>query len=134
MALDLVVVGDIGGTNSRLCLFSIPRGAQIIKGESAPGSCCFEKVYKNASFPSFLEIMKAFFLDGAEVMRAHSRPLAGCLAVAGPVSENMVSLTNRGWNICGKTLGEELGMRKLLLVNDFVGQGNGSSVRSVSSC
>lgn len=43
---DLVLCGDIGGTNSRLRLFQVQPGA-LIEGIQVPGELAFERQYAN---------------------------------------------------------------------------------------
>lgn len=53
-------------------------------------------------------------------------PTTACLAVAGPVSNNHATLTNRShWEIDGKALGDALGLKRCRVVNDFVAMGYG---------
>lgn len=53
-------------------------------------------------------------------------PAAACLAVAGPVKDNMVRFTNRDtWSIDGDKLQEDMGIRRIRLMNDFVAVGYG---------
>jgi glucokinase len=53
------------------------------------------------------------------------KPLTVCLACAGPIVNNTVSFTNRAWVIDGTALAKTMGLRKVDLVNDFVGMGYG---------
>ena len=51
-----------------------------------------------------------------------------CLAVAGPVKNNVVRFTNRSsdaWVIDGYVIAEQLGIRSVLLINDFLAVGYG---------
>ncbi len=78
--------------------------------------------YLNQEHRSFADIARVF-LKAAGQTRA---PLCGCLAVAGPVQDNRVLLTNRdGWIIDGAELAAQLGMLKVRLINDFLGVGYG---------
>eukprot|EP00640_Fibrocapsa_japonica_P001316 CAMPEP_0113934978 /NCGR_PEP_ID=MMETSP1339-20121228/2224_1 /TAXON_ID=94617 /ORGANISM="Fibrocapsa japonica" /LENGTH=380 /DNA_ID=CAMNT_0000936987 /DNA_START=139 /DNA_END=1281 /DNA_ORIENTATION=- /assembly_acc=CAM_ASM_000762 len=93
------------------------------RGQKAPGALVFEKTYPNEKFDAFVDIVK-LFLDESGVK--DRRPAAACLAVAGPVKSNSVTLTNRGWStIEGKKLERQLGIERVKLVNDFVGTGFG---------
>ena len=66
--------------------------------------------------------MRAFLAEAA----VSKPPVTACLAVAGPVKNNIVRFTNRdSWEIDGDKIGEELKIKKVLLINDFVAAGYG---------
>jgi glucokinase len=46
-------------------------------------------------------------------------PRAALLAVAGPVTSNSVTLTNRGWQVDGATIRHILGIPEVRVLNDF---------------
>lgn len=53
-------------------------------------------------------------------------PTTACLAVAGPVANNRAQLTNRSsWVIDGQVLGNQLGLERIRVINDFVAMGYG---------
>jgi glucokinase len=81
----------------------------------------FKKAYQNQAFASFADIVTAF-LKEANVSTA---PVAACFAVAGPVAHNRVCFTNINWTLDGELLSKDLGIKSVLLVNDFVAQGYG---------
>ena len=83
---EMVLCGDLGGTNSRLVLFEVtgagattPTAAITQVGNQYPA---FKKTYKNADFVTFNEIVHTFI---AESSINELTIVAGCLAVAGPV-------------------------------------------------
>jgi glucokinase len=119
---DTVLVGDIGGTNTRLQLFSIARDASFTegKGDRAPGSLIKEEQFLNGDFPTFDAVV-------AEFMKsiAGAPPASACFAVAGPVENNCVNFTNRDWVIDGAKLSSSLQIGKVRLINDFVANGYG---------
>ncbi|EDQ84837.1 uncharacterized protein MONBRDRAFT_34533 [Monosiga brevicollis MX1] len=127
---DFVICGDIGGTNSRLALFEVPAGTAQAK-ESRIGDLhhlIHSHNYKNDKFSSFTEVVQKFIVDAhqenPEVKRITIS--TACFAVAGPVSDNVVRLTNRGeWNIAAKELESSFGIQEVRLVNDFVANGFG---------
>ena len=52
--------------------------------------------------------------------------MTACLAVAGPVKNNVVVFTNRdSWSIDGDMIGKQLGIKRVRLVNDFLAAGYG---------
>jgi glucokinase len=108
----LVIVGDCGGTNTRLSLWEIPEGAPKPKrGEKAPGTLKFDKKYLNEKFSDFVTIVKQFMQDA----NCTATPDDACLACAGPILDNTVSFTNieNGWFIDGKELEKVLGIKKV---------------------
>lgn len=88
-----------------------------------------KKSYQNQDYTSFGEVVRAF-LKEANVSKP---PVSACLAVAGPVRNNVVRFTNRdSWEIDGDQIGEELGIKKVFLINDFVAAGYGVLTLNVS--
>lgn len=80
------------------------------------------KKYENQDFKSFSEILRQFLVDA----HLFKPPIAACLAVAGPVDNNVVRFTNRGsWTIDGDQIAQEFGIKVVELVNDFVAAGYG---------
>ena len=76
------------------------------------------KKYENQEFVSFIEVLETFLGDAG----VQKPPLVACLAVAGPVKNNVVRFTNRAsdaWVIDGYVIAEQLGIRSVLLINDF---------------
>ncbi|KAH8064336.1 dihydrolipoyllysine-residue succinyltransferase [Aureococcus anophagefferens] len=113
-ASDLLLIGDVGGTNSRLQLHEMAR--------SEVAECAFDGTGCAAAAASG----KLFFRDEA-LADAHLAVV--CLAVAGVVKNNACQLTNRDalWRIDGAALDAALpkGAAKVVLVNDFLGAGYG---------
>lgn len=106
----MILAGDIGGTNSRLAIFD----SNLTKIE--------EKVFKNAGRGSLEEII-------AEFREPFSHPLdRACFAVAGPVAEGKVTLTNLSWHLEEKQLGSELKIPVVGLINDLMGHAEGIEV------
>jgi len=98
-----VLVGDVGGTNARFALARrTEAGFSLERHQSFPA----EQV------PSFLEAVRAF-IDGCE-----DTPTGGVLAVAGPVIDGEVDLTNSPWRISEAEL-VRLGQGSIRLINDF---------------
>ena len=118
---DLVLVGDVGGTNTRLQLYKIATADALTPGAKAPGALLYEKQYLNGDFSSFDAVVAAFM----QAAKASVPPASACFAVAGPVESNRVSFTNRDWVIDGAALEKSLGIAKVRLINDFVANGYG---------
>lgn len=101
---DGVLVGDIGGTNVRFALASRQDGKLRIEH--------FEKLAGDG-FASFDDALEQY-LDqtGAEVS-------AACFALAGPVENQEVTLTNRGWHVSAGAVKARFGFQDVCLINDF---------------
>jgi glucokinase len=99
------LVADIGGTNARFALADLETLA-VAEVASLPG----------AAFPSLQEAARAYLAT------ATTRPTVGAFAVAGPVSEERMQLTNSSWVFSRAELEAALGMDRVVLVNDFEAQ------------
>ena len=87
------------------------------------GTLILSKEYKNNDHESFDEVF-ALFLKEAGL--SNEPPLTACIAVAGPVKDNMVRFTNRdGWIIAGRHIEEKFQIKSVQLVNDFLAAGYG---------
>ena len=95
------LIGDIGGTNTRLAL-----------GQEGPGGSN-RRSFRNAEHES-LEAIIGQYLQSHE-----ARPAAAALAVAGPVRGGRVRLTNRGWMVDATNLKRKFSLDYCRVVNDF---------------
>ena len=103
MADLTLLVGDVGGTNARFALARRVEGRIVLDHhESFPAH----------EHPTFLGGVKAF-LDGCDV-----KPSGGVLAVAGPVTDGAIDLTNSPWRVSEGEL-QTLGLNPVRLINDF---------------
>lgn len=96
------LVADIGGTHARFALAA--RGARIAAAD---------QVCDCAAHPSIEAAIESF------LRTRNVRPGAACLAVAGPVDGDEVSLTNGPWRFSTAQLRDRLGLAKLVVINDF---------------
>lgn len=101
------LVGDIGGTHTRLCLAA---GGALIE-ESW-------KRYTNAEFHSAEALIGAYLQDAPLVSHL-------CLAAAGPVVGHSLALTNHPWVLERMRLTALTEGAQVTLVNDMQGQGHG---------
>lgn len=117
-----LLVGDVGGTNARLTLYATPTNDASV-GDVSTHSVISQKNFKNADFPHFHDILRAFISQAG----GHSTQVDSCcLAVAGPVTGNSIVFTNRdGWVIDGPSIEKEFGITNVKLINDFVANGFG---------
>ena len=131
----LVIGGDIGGTNSRLALYSVPKGLSLDAFANDIdfdyGQWLYTYTYPNDHFECFDDIF-SIFLKGCEEKILKDLGLsklsvgAVCLAVAGPIADNKVQMTNKGkWNLDGAKIAEKFKIPRVTLINDFVAQGYG---------
>lgn len=98
-----LLVGDVGGTNARFAIAHMVNGRPTLEHhESFPAE----------RYPTFLEGVKAF-IDGCEV-----KPTGGVIAVAGPVTDGEIDLTNSPWRVSEAEL-QTLGLNPVRLINDF---------------
>ncbi len=98
---DRILLGDIGGTNLRF--------AWMAGEETSPLT-----VLPRAEYQGLADAI-ADHLEKS----GSSRPDAMALAVAGPVRDNRVVMTNAGWHLDAAALGHRLGVPRVHLVNDF---------------
>lgn len=101
-----MLVGDIGGTHARFATVDV----------AAPVPWRLENRQDFAiDFPSFDQALQEY----RQRAGLSQVPAAACIAVAGPISNGQVHLTNRHWLISENTL-RQFGCRSALLINDFI--------------
>jgi glucokinase len=105
----MILAGDVGGTKTRLGLFSILKDNYRF---------IFEKSFPSKNYKK-LEIIVRDFLKGQKKIGA------ACLGVAGPVINGMAKATNLPWVINTKSLQKELCLEKVGLINDLVANAYG---------
>jgi glucokinase len=98
---DLLLAGDIGGTNARLRLCD--RKLRTVD----------EAVFPSAGAPSLANIV------GRYLRSRKAKVSAAVLGIAGPVIGGAVRATNLPWKADEKSLARDLGIPKLKLVNDL---------------
>lgn len=106
------LVGDIGGTRSRLALTDGDHALQEVR------------VFRNDDYADFNSLL------GDYLGRLAQMPAAACLAVAGPIADDGRSarLTNRDWRIDLAMLEQQFGLKQARLVNDFAAAAMGVTV------
>jgi glucokinase len=103
-----VLVADLGGTNTRIALAD---GAVLRQGSI--------RRYSNAAYPGLTPLVRAYLADIA------AEPCAAvCLSVAGPVRDGVAQMTNLDWRLDAAVLAEELGIPRVMLLNDLQAQGH----------
>lgn len=100
----MLLVGDIGGTTTRLALVS---------KESGPRKFVTEREYRNVDFHGLEPIVEAFLASSGP------RPTSAAFDVAGPVIDGHVHLTNLLWNLDEAALARSLHLERVTLLNDL---------------
>ncbi len=98
-----LLIADIGGTNARFALASRDK----VAFENARTLQC-------ADFASSIAAIR-HYLD--EVSAAD--PEVVCLAAAGPVVDESISVTNNHWTMSAREIRDDLGASRVKLMNDF---------------
>lgn len=101
-----VLVGDVGGTNVRFARASLNGSSIQVDGFSKlPGD----------DYASLGDAL-ADYCKGGGLNCAKASAL---FALAGPISDGEVDLTNRNWHVSAKGLKSRFGLEEVRLVNDF---------------
>jgi len=114
MKKKYVLVGDIGGTNTKLGIFNIKKNKPVL---------IFLLKFKSNEFRSIIPAIKKMLSYAKE----HNIKLnKACLAVAGPVSANrdFCNLTYVKWNVNTKEILKKTSL-ETFLINDFEAIGYG---------
>ncbi|WP_028579903.1 glucokinase [Desulfogranum japonicum] len=100
----MLLVGDIGGTNTRLAVFAREQG------DSTP---LVKKKYPSQEYCCLEDIVTSF-------MKEHGLfPDKGVFGVAGPVKRNRARITNLPWIIDGEELQSATCLTQAVLLNDI---------------
>lgn len=113
--MTLLLTGDIGGTKTIL---------QLVQTSGENRETLHEKRYSSRDFPDLVPMVQQFL---AEAGKSGEKivPQKACFAIAGPVVNNTVKLTNLTWLLDAKRLESELGFAPISLINDFAAVGYG---------
>ncbi len=95
------LIGDIGGTHTRLVVFD-----EIIQWDTV-------KKYQNDEFSSLDEIITDY------LKTIPTPPATAAFSIAGPVHQGEVTLTNRSWRIAEKQLQAAFHLEYCQVINDF---------------
>lgn len=98
----MILVGDIGGSNTRLALAAAQAGTVTLAER---------RQYGNDAAAGLAELLRTYLAEAPA-------PQAACLAVAGPTDGRTVHLTNLDWQIDAAAISGEFGF-PCRLVNDF---------------
>jgi glucokinase len=106
-----VVAVDIGGTHARFAIAEVDKGRVVSLGPVVK--------QKTAEHPSLQLAWQAF---GEAIGRP--LPQAAAIAVASPINDELIKLTNNPWIIRPPLIPERLGAERWTLVNDFAAIGH----------
>ncbi|PSB32142.1 glucokinase [Chlorogloea sp. CCALA 695] len=115
--MNLLLAGDIGGTKTVLRLVEASDGSILLT--------LYEERYRSRDFSDLVPMVQQFLATAAQKLGDSSPPARACFAIAGPVVNNSVKLTNLAWFLDAKRLEEELGIAQIALINDFEAVGHG---------
>jgi glucokinase len=101
-----IVAADIGGSHARFALAEVEAGQVRRLGEAIT-----LKTVEHASLHTAWESFSKQI--------GHTLPRAAAIAVACPITGEMLKLTNNPWIIRPAMIGERLGIDRLTLINDF---------------
>ena len=104
----MFLAGDIGGTKSRLALFTYDKEIKIIK----------EERFQSDNFTSLNAVLRKFLSGQKEKIEA------ACFGLPGPVREGRCQTTNLPWIIVADELAEDL-QAEVFLINDLVSNAYG---------
>ncbi|WP_336749701.1 glucokinase [Pantoea vagans] len=96
------LIGDIGGTNARLAVCNLETG-KISNVQR----------FLTCDYPSFETVIARFM---------HETPLRlqfACLAIASPVNEEWITMTNNSWAFSPAALKQQFAFEMLEIINDF---------------
>ena len=108
-----ILSGDIGGTKARF---------QFSKYEDGKLTCIGVKRYASKDYHDILIFITKFM---EEIGESITRIDAACFAVAGPILDGRVQLTNLPWGIDEAEVSKALNIKKVRLLNDFCASGYG---------
>ena len=107
-----ILAGDVGGTHTRLML------AQELDRQF---SVIYQQEFPSQQYPGLIPLVQEFLQKCA----AKNMPDRACFAVAGPVHEGWVKVTNLPWALDVVSMADSLGIENISLINDFEGVGYG---------
>ncbi|WP_371189495.1 glucokinase [Thalassotalea maritima] len=97
------VVADIGGTNLRIGMVQADASIENLK------------LFQCAEHGSLQEVLELYFNE----FNIDSRQVNACLAIACPVDQDLISMTNLPWEFSKSQLKANLQLNRLYLINDY---------------
>jgi glucokinase len=99
------LIGDVGGTNARFAL-------------ATGGGIAHERNLVCADYPDIAQAIESYLHDAGFAAPAN-RPREAALAIASPISGDLVRMTNNPWQFSALVLRQQLRLERLLILNDF---------------
>ncbi len=99
------LIADVGGTNARFAL---------LEGQEHRD----EIVLKCADYPDFVSAVE-HYLKEVGAAAPGKRPREGAVAIAGPITSDNIRMTNHVWQFSASRVREQLGLSRLIFLNDF---------------
>jgi len=96
------LLADIGATWARFCI------------EPAPGEFEHVAVLPCSDFAGITEVIRAYLASVPDIAPQHA-----AVAIANPIQGDQVRMTNRDWAFSIQAVQQQLGLRTLLVVNNF---------------
>lgn len=97
------LVADLGGTNVRFALVDPDRPGELVQPQK----------FSSKDAPGIVEVARTY------LQSTGGKPSRAVIAVAGPVTDGSIHLTNLRWKFSESEVAEALGMERVLLINDF---------------
>lgn len=113
-ARELLLVGDAGGTKTRLALYEPPRTRRGARARRTPVRLIEPATFRSASFQTLEAIAREY------LRRTGARAGYAVFGVAGPVVAGRAEITNLPWRISESSLRRTLRVRSVRLLNDLV--------------
>lgn len=96
------LVGDVGGTNARLALCEVENGA-----------ISQAKTFSTADYDSLEAVIRFYLAEQQQDVTD------GCIAIACPITDDWVDMTNHDWAFSTSKMKANLGFEHLEIINDF---------------
>jgi glucokinase len=101
---NMILAGDIGGTNTRLAYARVEGGRPTLVAEGT---------FSSRDHPNLEAVLTKF-------VSAHRLAIAqACFGVAGPVRNGRCEATNLAWVVDSRQVAKQLGLEKALVINDL---------------
>lgn len=117
----LLLAGDNGGTNTRLCLVEA-------SDSGGQGQTLYKQQYQSNNYQSLIPMIEEFLASAQQQLQREFKPETACFALAGPVENHSIcpKITNLDWPpINARELETVLDIKKINLLNDFEAIGYG---------
>lgn len=116
-AHSVKLIADIGGTNIRLA----------IAEQTAEKSYVALETFQCARFSSLSEAISHYITTSLSNYLKKNKAISNrdnlvidaCLAIACPVDDDLITMTNLPWQFSQKALKQQLGLNSLTLINDY---------------